>query len=285
MMTGKSRAVQKAGVIGWPVAHSRSPLIHNHWMAQHKIDAVYDLCPIDPAVDFRLALEGLARQGYVGANVTIPHKENAFRAMDSLSPAAQKLGAVNTISFADGHMHGDNTDGAGFIASLDEAATEPDWRHRPALILGAGGAARAIVAGLADAGVQDIRLTNRTKQKAEALADLAPDIIRVDAWQARTKLAEGCGLLVNTTSLGMAGAAALDMPLHGLAAGALVSDIVYTPLETPLLAAAREAGLTAVDGLGMLMHQAALAFAIWFGVQPEINAGLRNLVLADLEAF
>ena len=271
----------KAGVIGWPIAHSRSPLIHNHWMARYHIDAIYDVCPIDPATDFRAALEGLANEGYVGANVTIPHKENAFAAMDDLSPQAAKLGAVNVIAFKDGRMIGHNTDGAGFIASLDAYGTR--WRDTPALVLGAGGAARAIIAALAGAGVPEIRLTNRTRTRAEALAGLAPDIVRIDDWAARDALAQGCGLLVNTTSLGATGAPALDISLEGLRADALVTDIVYTPLQTELLARAAIAGLVAVDGLGMLMHQAALSFDIWFGLRPTVDEDLRARLIADLE--
>ena len=272
----------KAGVIGWPVSHSRSPLIHNHWMAEHGIDAVYDTCPIDPAMDFRAALEALAEAGYVGVNVTIPHKENAFRAMDALSPAAERLGAVNTIGLKDGRMVGSNTDGDGFVASLDVHGTK--WRDAPALVLGAGGAARAIIAALHAAGISEIRFTNRTRARAEALVYLAPGAVHIGDWEARHLMAAECGLLVNTTSLGMAGAASLDMRLDNLAAGATVSDIVYTPLETELLARARAQGLVAIDGLGMLMHQAALSFESWFGVAPAVSQGLRAKLITDLQA-
>ena len=271
----------KAGVIGWPIAHSRSPLIHNHWMKQYDIDASYGLCPIDPASDFREALAGLADEGYIGANVTLPHKENAFRAMDDLSPVAEKLGAVNTISFKDGRMHGHNTDVGGFIASLD--AHGRGWRDKPALVLGAGGAARAIIAALDAEGVPQVRLVNRTRHRAEALVALAPDRVAIGDWAARGALAAGCGLLVNTTSLGMTGAAELDMPLEALAEGAMVNDIVYIPMETDLLARARARGLIAIDGLGMLLHQAALSFEGWFGVKPAIDQVLRDTLIADLE--
>lgn len=271
----------KAGVIGWPVTYSRSPLIHNHWLAQYGIDAVYDICPIDPAVDFPAALQAMADSGYVGANVTIPHKENAFRAMHSLSPMAEKLGAVNTISFKGGDLHGDNTDVGGFIASLDDHGR--GWRDGPALVLGAGGAARAVIAALDAEGVPEIRLVNRTRDRAEALAVLAPDRVTLGDWEARDALAADCGLLVNTTSLGMTGAAALEMPLDALTPTAVVTDIVYTPVETDLLTRARAQGFTAIDGLGMLLHQAALSFDIWFGVKPDIGPDLRAALIADLQ--
>lgn len=271
------------GIIGWPVAHSRSPLIHNHWLAAQGDKAVYETVPIDPQLDFRAALEDMAQNGFAGANVTIPHKENAFAAMDTLSETAQRLGAVNTISFAKGRLSGHNTDGGGFVAGLDAVGT--DWRQRPVALVGAGGAARAIVAALADEGARDIRLCNRNRARAESLVALAGTGGRVTIydWAARQDMLAGAGLLVNTTSLGMKGQPALDINLDGLAASALVSDIVYTPLETPLLAAARQNGLRAVDGLGMLLHQAALAFEVWFGTRPEVTQALRQLVLADLE--
>ena len=271
----------RVGVIGWPVNYSRSPLIHNHWLAQYGIGAIYDICPIDPAADFPSALQSMAESGYVGANVTIPHKQNAFHAMDSLSPMAEKLGAVNTISFRDGRLLGDNTDVGGFIASLDAQGRR--WRDGPALVLGAGGAARAIIAALDAEGVPEVRLVNRTRDRAEALAALAPAALRVGDWQARDALAADCGLLVNTTSLGMTGSAPLEMPLDALAPTAVVTDIVYTPVETDLLTRARAQGFAAIDGLGMLLHQAALSFDIWFGVKPEVGPALRAALIADLQ--
>jgi shikimate dehydrogenase len=277
----------KLAIIGWPVGHSRSPLIHNYWLALRGEKPLYEAYPVDPSTDFRAALEGMAQAGFVGANVTVPHKEAAFAAMDVLSARAEKLGAVNTISFENGRLHGANTDGDGFVASLDEAAGAAnceDWRRQPALVLGAGGAARAIIAALGAAGLADIRLVNRTRDKAEALCGLANNL-QIGDWVARTSLAEGCGLLVNTTSLGMVGQPSLDMPdtaLRALAPRALVCDIVYAPLETPLLAAARAAGHIGVDGLGMLLHQAALSFEIWHGARPQIDAALRDKLIADL---
>lgn len=281
---GSMSAAGRLAIIGWPVAQSRSPLIHNHWLAGCGEAALYESVAIDPQDDFLAALQHMAASGFVGANVTAPHKEAAFAAMDVLSPAAQKLGAVNTISFKNGKMAGANTDGAGFISSLDEAAPTINWRARPALVLGAGGAARAIVAALGQAGVADIRLVNRTRAKADALAGLAENV-QIEDWHACLTMAEGCGLMVNTTSLGMLGKPALDLPetlFAALSPAALVCDIVYAPLETPLLRSARAAGLIGIDGLGMLLHQAALSFEIWRGTRPQIDAALRNKLIADL---
>ena len=299
MSRAEKNAARKLAIIGWPVSHSRSPLIHNHWLAAHQINAVYTAYPIDPNDDFKARLKDMAAEGFIGANVTIPHKEAAFAAMDEVSPAAQKLGAVNTISFRDGVLYGANTDGDGFLAGLDDAVkVAPEamqdgsqgaakeianWRKSPALVLGAGGAARAIIAALGRAGLSDIRLVNRTREKAEALCGLA-DGLSIGDWQDRHKSADGCGVLVNTTSLGMDGQPPLDMSLSGLSAKALVSDIVYTPLITPLLSAAQASGHIGVDGLGMLMHQAALSFEIWFGEKPAVDKTLRDLLLADLGA-
>ena len=277
----------KLAIIGWPVSHSRSPLIHNHWLAARGEAPLYQPYPIDPKDDFRGALEEMAAAGFIGANVTAPHKAAAFNAMDTLSAAAEKIGAVNTISFKGGRLLGANTDGDGFVASLDAARLAADgqnWRRQPALVLGAGGAARAIIAALGAAGVPDIRLVNRSRDKAEALMGLA-DNMHIDDWAARHRMTEGCGLLVNTTSLGMVGQPALEMPaaaLGALSPRALICDIVYAPLETPLLHAARAAGHIGVDGLGMLLQQAALSFEIWRGERPPIDAALREKVIADL---
>lgn len=273
---------QKSGIIGWPVSHSRSPLLHSYWMQKHAIEASYERYPIDPAADFRQALEAMAQDGFIGANVTIPHKENAFAACDSHTQPAQNLGAVNTIVMRDGRLLGANTDGDGFIASLEAGAPNQDWRQRPALVLGAGGAARAILVALETAGLSDIRLVNRTRARAEALAPLCGQALSIGDWDAREALAQECGLLVNTTSLGMHGAPRLDMGLETLGEKAVVTDIVYTPLETDLLARARASGLVAVDGLGMLMHQAALSFEMWFGVRPQVDVALRALLVEDL---
>jgi shikimate dehydrogenase len=276
------------GVIGWPVAHSRSPLIHNYWLQEAGIDAVYEAVAVPPEADFRAKLEELRDQGFAGVNVTIPHKEAAFAAVDTKDAAAARLGAVNTIALAGDTISGHNTDGRGFIDSL---STTRDWALGPALVLGAGGAARAIVGALLDAGISDIRVSNRTRARAEAVAALAdtPDnsgAVRVFDWDARAQGGENAMLLVNTTSLGMQGAPPLDMPLDTLAATqavkATVADIVYVPLQTDLLARAAQRGLTPVNGLGMLVHQAAHAFDLWFGQRPDFDSVLRDRLIRDL---
>jgi shikimate dehydrogenase len=253
-----SGAARLAGVIGWPVAHSRSPRLHNAWLERHGIDGAYLPLPVRPA-DFSAALRGLVACGFAGANVTIPHKEAAHAACDSLDEAARRAGAVNTLVFRDGRIHGSNTDGWGFVAHLRASGVDP--AAGPALLLGAGGAARAIAVALSQEGVA-VTLCNRTPERAAALA--------------------GQALVVNTTSLGMAGQPGLEMSLDRAAPGLAVADIVYVPLETPLLAAARARGLRAVDGLGMLLHQARPGFAAWFGVMPEVDAQVRDLLAADI---
>ncbi|MEC8132820.1 MAG: shikimate dehydrogenase [Pseudomonadota bacterium] len=272
------------GVVGWPVAHSRSPLIHNYWLQGAGIDAVYEAVAVPPGADFRAKLEELRGQGFAGVNVTIPHKEAAYAAVDTYDEAAAHLGAVNTILLTGGKISGHNTDGRGFIDSLSPAR---DWASGPALVLGAGGAARAIVGALLAAGLSDIRVSNRTRARAEAVAALAdtPEnsgVVRVFDWAARAQAAEGATLLVNTTSLGMQGAPALDMSLDTLAAKATVADIVYVPLETDLLACARSQGHMPVNGLGMLVHQAAHAFDLWFGQHPAFDNVLRDRLHRDL---
>ena len=272
------------GVVGWPVAHSRSPLIHNYWLQAAGIDAVYEAVAVPPEADFRAKLEELRGQGFAGVNVTIPHKEAAYAAVDTHDEAAAHLGAVNTILLTGGKISGHNTDGRGFIDSLSPSG---DWASGPALVLGAGGAARAIVGALLAAGLSDIRVSNRTRARAEAVAALADTsensgVVRVFDWAARAQAAENATLLVNTTSLGMQGAPALDMSLDTLAAKATVADIVYVPLETDLLARARSQGHMPVNGLGMLVHQAAHAFDLWFGQHPAFDNVLRDRLHRDL---
>lgn len=276
------------GVIGWPVAHSRSPLIHNYWLQEAGIDAVYEAVAVPPEVDLRAKLEELRDQGFAGVNVTIPHKEAAFAAVDTKDAAAARLGAVNTIALVNDTMCGHNTDGRGFIDSL---STTRDWASGPALVLGAGGAARAIVGALLDAGISDIRVSNRTRVRADALAALGDTsgnsgAVRVFDWDARAQAGENATLLVNTTSLGMQGAPPLDMPLDPLmateAVKATVADIVYVPLQTDLLARAAQRGLASVNGLGMLVHQAAHAFDLWFGQRPNFDSVLRDRLNRDL---
>jgi shikimate dehydrogenase len=271
-----------AGVMGWPVAHSRSPRIHNYWLAQHGLNGNYVLLPVEPA-NLKIALPGLAALGFRGCNVTIPHKVEAMRLVHSVDPIAQRMGALNTIVVqADGSLKGFNNDGFGYIQSLLEA--QPDWRADagPVTVLGAGGAARAVVLSLADRGAKEIRLLNRSLEKAQALESEFGGPVKALPWDERHAALEGVALLVNTTDRGMHGTPALDLNLDKLPRGALVSDVIYVPLETPLLAAARQRGNPTVNGLGMLLHQARPAFQAWFGVMPEVTPALRRLIEATL---
>ncbi|QIB34028.1 shikimate dehydrogenase [Ancylobacter pratisalsi] len=274
---------RRAGILGHPVAHSRSPLIHGYWLNSHGIDGRYDPFDVAPA-DIERFLGDFTASGLIGANVTVPHKEAAFRAAVELDPVASALGAVNTLWLDDGRLCGANTDVHGFLANLD--AANPHWARGldEAVVLGAGGASRAIVFGLISRGVARIVVANRTQARAEALRDqFGSRVVPVD-WQDLPARLAGCRLLVNTTSLGMKGQPPLDIDLSGLSPDALVTDIVYVPLVTPLLAAAQARGLATVDGLGMLLHQAVPGFARWFGVRPQVSEELRALVLADLAA-
>ncbi len=269
-----------AGVMGWPVAHSRSPVIHNHWIAAYGLRGAYGLFPVAPAA-LPEAVRGLRALGLAGCNITIPHKVAAMALVDMVDPLAARVGAINTIVVQpEGQLHGFNHDVFGFIESLRQARA--DWRGAagPAVVLGAGGAARAVLVGLLDAGATEVRLLNRTRDKAQALADEFGPAVRALDWSERHGALAGAALLVNTTSQGMQGQAALDLNLAELPAQALVCDIVYTPLETPLLAAAHQRGNTVVNGLGMLLHQARPAFQAWFGVRPEVTPALMQVVLA-----
>lgn len=270
-----------AGVCGWPIKHSRSPRIHNYWLKQYGIDGVYVplAIPPDRAKD---AIRMLPALGLRGLNVTVPNKEEAYKAMDEVDRWAQRMKAVNTIAVRDGILYGANTDAFGFLESLREA--RPGWRADagPAVILGAGGAARAIVAGLQDAGAPEIRIANRTPERAAAIRDEFGKPVRPALWDRRADILEDAALVVNTTSLGMEGQPPLDLDLAKLPADAVVYDIVYVPLETPLLAAARARGNPAVDGLGMLLHQARPGFREWFGPDPAVDQALRDHVLAAL---
>ncbi len=277
-----------AGVMGWPVGHSLSPRLHGFWLRQHRIDGAYVPLAVAPG-RLEQALRALPAMGFRGVNLTIPHKEPALALVDRITPAAARIGAVNTVIVGQDGLLGDNTDGYGFMQSL--AAGAPGWQAAagPAVLLGAGGAARAIAVALIDAGTPELRLVNRTLARAEALAAELADAARergaaltVLPWQDRDALA-GAMLLVNTTSLGMAGQPPLEVDLAALPAAALVTDIVYSPLETGLLAAARARGHAVVDGLGMLLHQARPGFRAWFGVDPEVTDALRATVLAGLD--
>ena len=272
----------RAFVVGHPIAHSRSPLIHGHWLAAHGIPGTYERLDVTPAA-FPDFVRGLAESGYRGGNVTLPHKEAAFALADRLTPRAERIGAVNTLVVEpEGRIHGDNTDAPGFCAHLDQSLGA-DWPARgTAVVLGAGGAARAIVVGLAERGVARIRVANRTPARAEAVAALAPGIADALAWDDLPAALDEAGLLVNTTSLGMTGQPPLEIDLALMQAEAAVADIVYAPLETALLSAARRRGLAAVDGLGMLLHQAVPGFEAWFGLRPTVTPDLRARIVADL---
>lgn len=268
--------------MGWPVDHSLSPALHGFWLAAHGIEGSYQRLPIAPD-QLGQALGELHEKGFVGVNLTVPHKEPALGFMQRLTPEARRIGAVNTVFIDnDGVLTGTNTDAFGFINNLRAGA--PRWQagRGPAVVLGAGGAARAVCFALQNAGVPEIRVLNRTAARSQALADaLGAPLVSVP-WDEAKDALEGAALLVNTTSLGMKGQPPLEIDLAPLPATAVVNDIVYVPLETPLLAAARARGNTAVDGLGMLLYQAQPSFAGWFGVKPEVTSALRAHVLASL---
>ena len=272
----------RAGVVGWPVDHSLSPELHGYWLEKYSIDGEYLKIPVDPE-DFEVGIRTLADLGFSGFNVTVPHKEAAFRLMDEVDPAAGRLRAVNTITVRPGgRLQGANTDGFGFLENLKAGLGQPGLPEGPAMVIGAGGAARAIVGALLDVGVGDIRLANRTAARAERLAaDLGGPISLVD-WDKRDGNLGDVALLINATSLGMAKSPTLEFSLAGLAPDAVVTDIVYAPLETPLLAAARARGHRTVDGLGMLLHQGRPGFERWFGVAPEVDDGLRTRMIEAL---
>ena len=268
-----------ACLIGWPAAHSRSPLIHHYWLRTLGIPGGYviEAVPPDELQDFvfRLTL-----RGFVGANVTIPHKERVL-ALSAPDARARAVGAANTLWFEDGELRSTNTDVEGFINNL--VASAPGWEtSAEALVLGAGGGARAVVFGLLERGIAQVHVVNRTRERAQALASQFGDKVRPAGWEAITDLMPRAGLLVNTTSLGMRGQGALDLDLSGLPNEAVVADLVYVPLTTPLLAAAKARGLKTADGLGMLLHQAVRGFELWFGRRPQVTSELRALVEADL---
>ncbi len=271
-----------AGVAGWPVGHSRSPRLHGHWLRRYGIDGLYAPFPVTPE-DFEVAVRGLAAAGLAGLNVTVPHKAAACALSDRLDDTAHRLGAANTLVFGPGgEIEGRNTDAFGFAANLADGGIADGGGV--AVVLGAGGAARAVVLALQSLGYGPIRLANRTAARTEALAaSLGPGLEAVP-WAGRAGALADAALLVNATSLGMAGQPALDLPLDDLPAAATVSDIVYAPLETPLLAAARRRGCRTVDGLGMLLHQGRPGFHAWFGVDPAVDDAVRRAVAGDLLA-
>ena len=268
-----------AGVIGHPIAHSKSPQLHGHWLRTLGLKGHY--IPMDVAPEnLKKVLKALPKMGFVGANVTIPHKENVMELVSQVTDRATLIGAVNTLIFRDdGSVIGDNTDGYGFIENLRQGA--PDWLADtgPAVVLGAGGAARAVVASLLDAGAPEILISNRTRIRAETLREEFGTRLTVVDWAQTGNAIENGATIVNTTSLGMAGKPDLRVPLDGLSKDAVVTDLVYNPLQTQLLAAAEDIGCTTVDGLGMLLHQAVPGFERWFGIRPTVDDATRQAVL------
>jgi shikimate dehydrogenase len=267
-------------VIGWPVEHSRSPLIHNYWIGQLGLAAEYRREAVPPE-RFAAFVFSLAERGYVGANVTVPHKEAALALADA-DERATAVGAVNTLWLEDRNLRATNTDVEGFINNLDASVPAWDRGLETAAVLGAGGAARAVVAGLLERGIERISVFNRNFERAVALRAQFGDQVHPLRWEEKNGLLADTGLLVNATSLGMSGQPGLDISLSRLRLSAVVADIVYAPIDTPLLVAAKERGLRTVDGLGMLLHQAVGGFERWFGIRPQVTEALRALVTADL---
>ncbi len=280
MITGRSIPV--AGVVGWPIAHSRSPQIHGYWLARYGLHGHYVPLGIAPD-DFDAAFPALAKLGFSGVNVTIPHKERVLNHVTSRSDAVEKTGAANTIVFhQDGSVHADNTDGAGFLMNAKSCAPEWSAGAGPALVLGAGGAARAVVTALLSDGAGEILLANRTRSRAEALCgDFGPPVACID-WDRAGDRFPDAATIVNTTSLGMMDQPQLPFRFRPESSSAVVIDIVYNPLLTDFLKTARENGNKIVDGLGMLLHQAVPGFEAWFGVRPEVDAELRKAVQAEI---
>lgn len=271
-----------AGVMGWPVLHSRSPLLHNHWLRRHGLAGVY--VPLEIKVEnLGAALRALPALGFAGCNLTLPHKIEALALVDSVDPVGTRIGAINCVAVRPGgKLDGFNFDAWGFVESVAER--HPSWKAGagPAVVLGAGGGARAIVDGLLQRGAKEVRVVNRTLARASELRERFGSAVVPLAWDDRGRALDGAAMLVNTTTQGMTGQAPLDIALDALPKTALVADIVYVPLETPLLAAARARGNPVVDGLGMLLHQARPAFQAWFGVLPEVTPELRAKIEATL---
>jgi len=274
--------VIRACVIGWPIGHSRSPLIHGYWLKQLGIDGSYTRQPVEPSA-LPAFIHGLASSSYVGCNVTIPHKESVFNLVAPADESTQRLGAVNTVFLRDGRVLGTNTDGEGFINSLKQGAPQLNLDNRRAVVLGAGGASLAVVNAILEQGASEVAVANRTREKAEQLRQrFGPRVIAAD-WNALSAQLAESSLLVNTTSLGMKGQPELDLDLSRLPHEAVVTDIVYTPLRTRLLRDADRRGNKIVEGLGMLLHQAVRGFSLWFGTTPQVTPELHDLVARDID--
>jgi shikimate dehydrogenase len=274
--------MKKACVIGWPISQSRSPLIHGYWIQKHGVDAIYKKVPVLPD-DVSSFISGFQNAGWVGCNVTAPHKETVFGAVATVDNAAKRLGALNTLYIRDGNLCGTNTDGEGFLANLQK--TRPLYKTEGAkvVIMGAGGAAKAIIGALVDGGTRKITVINRTLGKIEALQKQFGPVISLEHMpQDIERAIAQCDLFINTTSLGMSGQPPLEFNIDGLSRHAIVSDIVYSPLETPLLKRAKQRGHPTLGGLGMLLHQAVRGFELWFGVRPEVTQELYDLVADDV---
>lgn len=274
----------RAFVAGYPIEHSRSPLIHGHWLSVLGLQGAYEKIAVTPS-DFPDFIASLKEDGspFRGGNITIPHKEAACRLADRVDPLAEELGAANTLWREDGRLHATNTDGLGFVANLD--AQRPGWdRVERAVVLGAGGASRAILQALRERKIAEIHIVNRTIERAHELVDRFGRPLQAHALEALPALLDGAGLFVNTSSMGMDGAGAPELPFERMKTDALVTDIVYVPLKTPFLRQAERVGVATVDGLGMLLHQAVPGFEKWFGQKPEVTADLRRIILADIGA-
>lgn len=284
MRDSRETLTMKAFVAGYPIKHSRSPLIHGYWLEQFGIEGSYNAVEVHPDAfkDFLEQIRSGEQGGFIGGNVTIPHKESASQYADNPDELAKELGAANTIWLEEGKLWATNTDGHGFIANLDER--HPGWdKAGKAVVLGAGGASRAIIQALRNRGLSEIHVLNRTVERAQELSDRFGENVHAHAIDALQETMSGAGLFVNTTSLGMDGSEIPDFDFSPLAADAVVTDIVYVPLKTPILKIAEQQGFAIVDGLGMLLHQAAPGFEKWFGVRPKVDETLRSLIIADME--
>jgi shikimate dehydrogenase len=283
MADSRETAVPAAFVTGWPIKHSRSPIIHRHWLKQYGLAGTYEAVAI-PGEDFESFIQSLKNGTgkFRGGNVTIPHKEAAFKLCDRPDVVVEELGAANTLWMEEGELHATNTDGYGFAANLDDR--HPGWDQvARAVILGAGGASRAVIQAVRDRGIGEVHVVNRTFSRAKELADRFGSRIHAHALPALPEVIAGAGLFINTTSLGMDGDESVNIDFSKMSAGALVTDIVYVPIETPLLRQAREQGYATVDGLGMLLHQAVPGFEKWFGCRPAVDEALRTLVVTDIQ--